>query len=80
MRRCGETTSAPMYYMCVLFVRPERLPILEQYETMWQDYQSTYVLYVCVVCEGRETADLGALRDDVARLPEYLCIICACCL
>ena len=31
-----------MYYMCVLFVRAERLPILEQYETMWRDYQSTY--------------------------------------
>ena len=61
-----------MYYMCVLFVRAERLPILEQYETMWRDYQSTYVLYVCVVCEGRETADLGAVRDDVARLPEHL--------
>ena len=61
-------------------MRAERLPILEQYETMWRDYQSTYVLYVCVVYEGRETADLGAVRDDVARLPEYLRIICVCCL
>ena len=29
-------------FVCVCIVRAERLPILEQYETMWRDYQSTY--------------------------------------
>ena len=69
-----------MYYMCVLFVRAERLPILEQYETIWRDYQSTYVLYMWLFVRAERLPILEQYetiwRDYQSTYVLYVCVVC----